>query len=921
MEKEASNQMSEMIEDKSGKVDSDEELIRIRKDKLVKFFKTNYNWIAYIILAVITYIAVKIRTSNLAGLKDITTGTWTLGPDLDPFLFLRWAKYIVANGHIMAIDTMRYVPLGFNTNGEYLLHPYLIAWFHKIALMFGSQSVTQSAVLFPAFFFGLTVVAFFFMTRIIFIESMGEKNANVIALIASFFFSVMPIFLPRTIAGIPEKESSAFLFLFLAFYFFIAGWKAKSKNSRYINAVLAGLSTAAMAHIWGGFVFIFISIAVATFAAFLLGKVDNRTRKIYVLWIVISLALMIGITGRHALVSTITSSNIAPSMAVLCIILIDYLLYESKLKDKFSKIKANKVPRQVISTLVSIVAIVVLASILFGPSLIFKIFGNIKDILIKPATSRLIQTVAENRQPYFTEWGGSFGPYFRGFALSFWLFFIGSIYLFNKMIKTAFGKKEGTIMSISYFIALSCVIFSRYSASSKLNGENFTSNFVYFGGLLVFFVVQGYYYYQDYKINKIEKITEIDFGPIMLFSFFFLSIVAARAAVRTIMVLVPPASIIIGYFVVVTIRDTVTMKDGTSKFIAIGLTGLILIASLYSGGVFYQSIKSQAPGQVPYAYTQQWQKAMSFVRESTPQDAVFGHWWDYGYWLQSIGERATVLDGGNAISYWNHMMGRYALTGTSNQEALEFLYAHNTTHFLIDSTDIGKYGAFSSIGSDASYDRASYIPTFMRDQSRVSEKKNSTVSVYNGGVGLDEDIIYELNGTQVFLPAGSAGIAGVLVDRFPNGEIASQPIGVYVYQGKQYEIPMKYIYDGGKLTEFDEGIDAGVFIYPAAVQNGAQVQIDIYGAMFYLSKRTVNSQLARLYLYKEDNPNFKLVHSEDDFLVAQIKSQNPEFKGDMIQYQGFRGPIRIWEIEYPDNIEYKDKYISTVYPEDILFGR
>src|SRR3989344_4839684 len=137
----------ELVEDKSGKV-SEEEVIRIRKEKIVKFFKTNYNLITYVVLAFIVYLAVKIRTSNLAGLKDITTGTWTLGPDLDPFLFLRWAKYIAEHGSIMALDTMRYVPLGYDTRGEMMLLSYMIVWFNKLAVTLGfSESITQSAVL------------------------------------------------------------------------------------------------------------------------------------------------------------------------------------------------------------------------------------------------------------------------------------------------------------------------------------------------------------------------------------------------------------------------------------------------------------------------------------------------------------------------------------------------------------------------------------------------------------------------------------------------------------------------------------------------------------------------------------------------------------------------------------------------------
>ena len=75
------------------------------------------------------------------GLWDITRDNWTLGPDLDPFLFLRWAKYIVQHGSLMAIDYMRYVPSGFDTRGEMVFLPYSIAWFHKLASFFGSTSV------------------------------------------------------------------------------------------------------------------------------------------------------------------------------------------------------------------------------------------------------------------------------------------------------------------------------------------------------------------------------------------------------------------------------------------------------------------------------------------------------------------------------------------------------------------------------------------------------------------------------------------------------------------------------------------------------------------------------------------------------------------------------------------------------------
>ncbi|MBS3098898.1 hypothetical protein J4462_01665 [Candidatus Pacearchaeota archaeon] len=908
---------NELTQDKTAKI-SDEELIKIRKDKLISFLKQKYNWVSYVLLAIIVFLAVRIRTSNLSGLKDITTGTWTLGPDLDPFLFLRWANYIVENGTLFAIDMMRYVPLGYDVGGEFLLHPYMMAWFHKyLGWTFGSESVTHSAVLYPVFMFALTIIAFFLMTRKMLISSVGEKNSNIIALVASFFLSVMPPLLPRTIAGIPEKESAAFLFLFLALYFFVATWKSEHRHGKYLNAVFAGAATAGMAHIWGGYVFIFYTLTPAVFFAFLLGQMNKEKTILYFTWLLSAFVLMIVSFERHSLKGLLSSTASGSSAAVLFIVIIHFALFNTKIKSYLKLEKLAKIPPQVISAVISVIALSVITTLFFGTSFIPDQINNILDTLIKPATSRLIQTVAENRQPFFAEWAGSFGPNFRGTLLTFWLFFVGSIYLFKNSIKVL-RKKEIFYITLSYVILLVSVIFSRYSSNSTLNGENFVSKFIYAFGFVLFIVALGFYYYRYYKNGEMEKLKQINFGFLLLFSLFFLGIVGARAAVRGIMVLVPAASIIVAYFSVMAFSKAIKVKDPTKKVLSIGLAGIILLATMFSGYGFYKSVSAQAPSHVPSVYTQQWQKAMSWVRDNTPENSVFGHWWDYGYWLQSIGERATVLDGGNAIAYWNHLMGRYALTGTSNEEALEFLYAHNTTHFLIDSSDIGKYGAFSSIGSDVNYDRASYIPAFQKSEQGFQETKNSTIQIYQGGAGLDEDIIYENNESRIFLPAGQAGIGAILVERRNENAELLQPRAIFVYQGQQYTLPLRYAHDGNKFYDFESGIESGFFLMPRVVGQG---QIDPDGTMLYLSSRTVKSQLARLYLYEEDNPNFKQVHSEDDFIITQIKAQNPSFNSDFVEYGGLRGPIRIWEINYPEDIEVNEEYLSKEYPEEILYAK
>jgi dolichyl-diphosphooligosaccharide--protein glycosyltransferase len=35
---------------------------------------------------------------------------------------------------------------------------------------------------------------------------------------------------------------------------------------------------------------------------------------------------------------------------------------------------------------------------------------------------------------------------------------------------------------------------------------------------------------------------------------------------------------------------------------------------------------------------------MEWIKNNTPKDAVIASWWDYGYWISTLGERATIAD-------------------------------------------------------------------------------------------------------------------------------------------------------------------------------------------------------------------------------------------------------------------------------------
>lgn len=867
------------------------------------------------LLAWVAWISVFIRTRNLPRLRDVTTGGWTLGPDLDPFLFLRWAENIVAQGQLFVVDTMRYFPLGFNTKRELILHPYMIAWFHKVAAIFGSESVTQSAVLYPVFFFVITVIAFFFLAREIFIDSLGVKKSNIIALVSSFLLAVAPSILPRTIAGIPEKESAAFFFLFFGFFLFIKAFKAKTNKSLISFSLLTGLVTSMMALVWGGYVYLFVIISLSVFVSFVLGKINSRLYLSYSLWLFSSVILMRIFSTRYELGTLLSSTTTSIAFFTFFVLTVHHLIYNT---DKLNAIKnrlSSKVPSQLNSLIIAILIALVAIIIFQGPSFVVNEANSTFNQFVKPINDRLGSTVAENRQPYFTEWAGSFGPILRNTPILFWLFFVGSIFLFYHLM-TNFEKKEKIYLTIAYTFFLCAVIFSRYSSDSLFNGSNFQSILLYFLGFIVLLLVGGYYYFKHYKENQLSEFKSLDFGIILLFVFFILSLVSARGAVRLIMILVPSAAIIASYLGVELSSKAMKQRGGYKLFTGF-LAFLVCISLLFSGLVFNQNVTADAAQYAPSVYTQQWQYSMDWVRTNTPENAVFAHWWDYGYWVQSIGKRATMVDGGNAIPYWNYLVGRHILTGTDERKAVELLYTHNVSYFLIDSTDIGKYSAFSLIGSDEKLDRASFIPTMFKSANSQRETKDSLLDLYQGGFGLDEDIIYSENGSQIFLPAGKAGVAGIIVSRDFEGKINHPAQLVVSYQNTQYNLPLRYAYDEeqNKFIDFGVGYEAGFFPFAVLGGGSAELAIDENGGILFLSKKVVNSNLAHMYLYKEDKQYFNLVNSQDSYVVSQIKAQNPLFDEDFAYYNSLHGPIRIWEVNYPADIEFKEEYLQKNFPE------
>jgi len=460
-------------------------IIEERSKKIFGFFKKTNLWVLGILL-IILILGIYIRSMPMhdhggnPGLWDIATNSWTLGPDLDPWLFTRYAKTIVEGKGLPEVDMMRNVPLGYNTLTETRLLPYMIAYTYYFFNIFGDYPIEFAAAIFPVIMFAFTILAFYLFVREIFIRKTkkSKTRANIISLISSFFMIIMPVFLSRTIAGIPEKESAGFFFLFFSFYLFLKAWKSEKPKSIIIFSILAAISTAGMGLIWGGFVYIFVTIGLANLLAFALGKIRKKEIIIYCIWFFLSVLLMTFFSNRFAFVGLIISSQVAVASLAFFLFIIHFILWHTKI-NKIKYLQQSKISKNFITLIVTIVVGLIGIIIFFGPGFIVEKIKEVNGILFKPVTGRWGQTVAENRQPYFTEWSQNFGPFIKTIPILFWLFFAGSVVLFKNMLNKI-KNKDSWIFTGTYVLFFFGLVFSRYAPHPHLfDGENFISKILF----------------------------------------------------------------------------------------------------------------------------------------------------------------------------------------------------------------------------------------------------------------------------------------------------------------------------------------------------------------------------------------------------------------------------------------------------------
>ena len=879
-----------------------------REDVKGLFFETVKNkkfqiGLAVVIFLVILYSSTTMRVANLNILKDQTSGLYLPG-DPDALYEFRVAQTLLATGDISGIDYMRNPGLDLGYAQEML--PKILVLAYKIVHTFNSSiTLDYIDVLYPVVAFAISLIIFFVLCWYL-------SKSKVVAVIASALLAYSPSYLSRTAGGVSSHEALGMVFFFLALLIFVFSLSRFYKDWKHviILGVATGVAIGLSFFSWSGASnFVLMIIPLASLLFYLFGLREEEFKKnikfivFTVVWIVSSILVM-PIFGYYLedMYNKFLSNYGILTPLTLGFMIVD--LYFQKFKEK---LKIKNRTRRIFYSIVAMMLVGFIGLILIGRNPLDMLKTIYTQIFFPFGLERVNLTVAYYAQPYITDLIGQYTP------AIFWLFFLGMIFMGFETGKSISSLKHRIGFVVAWIIAISGMMFSRISVSSIFNGTNILSRFVYILSFLIF----GGYFLWLYLNDKFE----INARNVLLFAWMFVMLLSTRSAVRVIFVIYSFVAFAVAFAVFKLFAYAKNAKDPTAKYVLYIFSVLAIILVLFSlfgnplskSAGSYQITKYSAANMGPIA-NYQWQSAMAWVRNNTLSTSIFLHWWDYGYLVQTIGHRTTVLDGGNAQAYWDYMMGRYVLTTPKPETALSFMKSHNVSYLIIDPTDVGKYGAYSKIGGNKEQDRYSSGPiTVVTDPKQMTETANGTRRVYGGSSFVDEDINYG----NIFLPGPvydskelptyKSYFVGIFMESAEkNGSaLLKQAQAVFVYNGNQYSLPVRYTYFNGRIIDYGSGINSTFMLIPNIQQtSGGQIQVDSLGAGLYLSKRVQEGLFTRLYLMGDSYNQYSSVkeaHTEDDYVVRSLKAQGLNV-GDFVYYQGLRAPLKIWKVDYPSNI-------------------
>jgi len=509
--------------------------------------------------------------------------------EFDPYFNYRATEYLLNNGlnaYVHWHDTMSWYPQGRDVfaTSQVPLH-ITDAVLYKI--FGGGMSLYDFTIIFPVVFGSMTAIVVFALVRVI-----GGTTAG---LFASMFFAISPPVIVRGTIGWFKSEPLGLFYGLLGVYLFLSG--IKTENRKVAIAKLfggAGFLSIGFAS-WGGVEFFIIPLGIFVVVLPFVRK-DHK----FLLWaipffVAITMAISGGVFARPGPSFVLGERGFAligPTILMVIIIFVQ----------KFSKEEVKMRNGLLVLAACIIGGAAIFASgTLLSPS--FRYMNAVDPFLT--SENPLVDSVAEHATPTLAQ-------NFTYFSILMLLAGFGIWLTFRK--KDGNGSLQFNIKNDMTIFALILGIVGAYAGSTFSRLELLTASSVIVLASIGLAGLTSEILKKENKPQVAEPTKES----------------SKKKTTQT-----KKQLVFLGRF-------------SKIAFVAV-VVGLLLIPTVFPVQSNWITMVKSPPtilnGGSNFAIaTSDWPDAMAWLKNNTPPNSVIASWWDYGYWIQTLGNRTTFVD-------------------------------------------------------------------------------------------------------------------------------------------------------------------------------------------------------------------------------------------------------------------------------------
>ena len=583
--------------------------------------------------------------------------------EFDPYFDYRATQFILDNGldaYWQWHDEMSWYPEGRNVpaTSQSVLH---ITAAYMYQVFGGGMSLLDFTIVFPAVMGSLTVVVIFALVRVL-----GGTTAG---LFSALLFAFSPSIIQRGNLGWFKSEPLGLFFGLLAIYLFISAIKHKEIKYAIPKAIAGGLLLGLANGSWGGVQYFAIPLAI-----FFIALPFFRRDLTIPMYVVIAFTVFSLISAaafpRPGISYVLGLPGIAMIGGTVFLVIANFIRRIGGPRQQ---------QRNTLYLLVAFIALavgIVAAGAYIAPS--FRYINAINPFV--GSDNFLVESVAEHFTPTVADYFTDFSILLMFAGLGIWL---------------AFRRRDDTAI-FALIIGLTGVYVSATFARLLV----FASiGIIVLAGLGLYEVTRSILAHREAAAQTSaasaasrataltrEERRKAEFGGFRTRS---------------------GQMIRIAYVVVVIMMLSIPLFWPTNSS---WISSADVPAAIANGGTGFRTS------------TDDWTEALNWISENTESDAVVAAWWDYGYWITTLGGRTTLADNATINSTRIETLAKMLISDQeSGLKIANDLDADYIVVYVVGQ--IRLYGSPAMLNGTASSNSTEQIPLYTLGQGGDESKK------------------------------------------------------------------------------------------------------------------------------------------------------------------------------------------------------